>query len=48
MYTRCVGGEMNLDPEGSSFSNSGELGRLVVGEPERRHFFVLACKVSES
>ena len=39
---------MNLDPEGGSFSDSSELGRLVVGETERGHVFVLACKVGES
>jgi len=39
---------MNLDPERSSFSDSSELGRLIVCEPERRHVFVLTCEVGES
>jgi hypothetical protein len=39
---------VNLDPEGGSFSDSGELGRLVVGEAERGHVFVLTCEVGES
>jgi len=39
---------MNLDPECSSFSDCGELGRLIVGEPERRHVLVLTREVSES
>ena len=39
---------MNLDPECSSLSNSGQLGRLVVCEAECRHVFVLSGEVGES
>lgn len=38
----------NLDPQRSSFSDGGELGRLVMRESERRHVFVLTCEVGES
>jgi len=39
---------MNLNPERSSFSNGGELGRLIMCKPERRHVLVLTCEVGES
>ena len=38
---------INLDPKRSPFPDGGELGGLIVGEPERRQVFVLTCEVSE-
>ena len=39
---------MNLDPESGPFSDSSELGRLIVCEAERRHVFVLTGEIGES
>jgi hypothetical protein len=41
-------GVADLDPQGSTFSDGGELGRLVMRESERRHIFVLTREVGES
>lgn len=38
---------MYLDPERGSFSDSGELGRLVMREAKHRHIFILTGKVGE-
>ena len=39
---------MDLDPECGPFSDSSQLGGLVVCEAERRHVFILTGEIGES